>query len=778
MIKNLKEDCIFDIEQVGSKAYHLHILACKDYDVCDGYVLTTDFFKQYQTYNFIELNSDCVEKKIEEGKFNEISLKSLRDIYNNLTKDNQQLIVRSSAVEEDTSDKSYAGIYESYGSINEFNELLIAIKKVWCSYFSYAAKVYRDDCQEISNMAVLIQTQIDAEKSGVLFTKNPVTGSSDFVIEMCNGGNEKIIQNQSEAIRYILHRKHPQWIKSDILKKSEQKKLFMTAESLEKSTGYPCDIEWGMKRGRLVIFQVRPVVRVNKADVYSKSQQDNVDCILLDRYANPASVCYLSILDKWQDRVYLSYYEKSRGYMFSEQPLIFENNRVYWNMAYQKLYFEDEGKEGQTKNRKLKVLIHYGYRGWYRRLKVYERRVRRYNCIFQRTKDDKELINLLEQVMDNFCDYIGIDHYRFLGIAQILYKRLQNLMKERGYDVEQMNQGMGKIINRNMTEKANSELIEMLTTIAKDKYLMECFQKKEPKEILEIMKNDYAKTYYSQFLRFIEKHGHRGIDCDDLMYPHWREAPENVILLMKQLILSRIKTKESSDDTEIKIEDREVRKLLREAGTYMCLRENQRYYFDKSWILLRSILLKISDYFIAKGVIMNQQDIFHMTIEEIIDGVRYDNYCISSELVTERKSIFAQQQKIEPPYIIKGLENIPVQKNYLSKSYKVMGISAGRASGKIKIISGIEEIGQITQGDIVIVKTFHPSWTPILRIVSGLIMNYGNMLSHGAVVAREYQIPVVVFNADATQLFTDGDFVEIDGTKGRLKVLGRGEKLD
>lgn len=71
------------------------------------------------------------------------------------------------------------------------------------------------------------------------------------------------------------------------------------------------------------------------------------------------------------------------------------------------------------------------------------------------------------------------------------------------------------------------------------------------------------------------------------------------------------------------------------------------------------------------------------------------------------------------------------------------------------------------------VDTFHPSWTPILKSVSGLIMCYGNMLSHGAVVAREYGLPVVVFNGNAFSVFQETDRVEIHGDSGRIRIVTR-----
>ena len=124
----------------------------------------------------------------------------------------------------------------------------------------------------------------------------------------------------------------------------------------------------------------------------------------------------------------------------------------------------------------------------------------------------------------------------------------------------------------------------------------------------------------------------------------------------------------------------------------------------------------------------------------------------------------------------KNSSTVPVQKSKVSKSYKAMAISGGEAAGPIRLIRGIEDLSRAQKGDIGVVNTFHPSWTPILSVVSGLIMSYGNMLSHGAVIAREYGIPVVVFNADAFSMFHEDDMVRINGTTGRIHLLNHAER--
>lgn len=87
-------------------------------------------------------------------------------------------------------------------------------------------------------------------------------------------------------------------------------------------------------------------------------------------------------------------------------------------------------------------------------------------------------------------------------------------------------------------------------------------------------------------------------------------------------------------------------------------------------------------------------------------------------------------------------------------------------------VEHIGDLNKVKQGDILIVPMFHPSWTPILSKVGGIVMNYGNILSHGAVVAREYGIPVVVFNGVAKQHLPDNCWIEVDGSAGRIRVLG------
>lgn len=753
MIQNITSAAKLTREHMGNKAYVLNKLSREGFRICSGYVLSSRFFEKFCRFNHIYPDTPAIANQIRDGRFDDDSRTLLRGVFQTVIKKTGQIIVRSSGTDEDADGKSFAGIYESVSYITTYEQMLQGIKKVWCSFFAGRATMYSDVLAALS-IPVMIQEMLACDKSGVLFSRNPVSGQDQILIEACSGNNAGITHGEKKAVK-------------NILTKKERTALRRLCVDIECRLGYPCDVEWGIQNHEIYIFQARPISVCRDNNIYTAPSASSGDCILLDRYANPASVCYLSLLDAWQNQVYLSYYTKRPGASFDEKPLCFRSNRVYWNTKYQKKYFEDNGKHALWRRIKLHYLIQTGYKRWYSRLPQYHESLNLLRREMEALSNPTQIPALLDRIIDNFCVFLGADHFLFLGIAQMLYKKADTVLKEEKYDASKI---IGENPNKNKTVQANEDLLAIVANVQSHPALRTLFLQSSEQKILQFLSEEEeyrdCKTLLSAFLT---KHGHRGIDCDDLYYPHWSEAPGQVILLIKQLL--QLPAPASTEKEKPIIENKKTRRLVTLTNEYMCLRENQRYYFDKSWVLLRSLLLKTANHFIERGILSDAQDIFHMTIGEIQDALKYKNYAPPSSTIHARRQNYLLQRQQIPPYMIKDCETVAVQKNTRSKSYKAMGISSGTACGKIRIVHSLNDLGHIEKGEIGAVKTFHPSWTPILKIVSGLIMNYGNMLSHGAVIAREYKIPVVVFNGDAASFFQNGDVVEINGTKGRIKVL-------
>jgi pyruvate,water dikinase len=106
------------------------------------------------------------------------------------------------------------------------------------------------------------------------------------------------------------------------------------------------------------------------------------------------------------------------------------------------------------------------------------------------------------------------------------------------------------------------------------------------------------------------------------------------------------------------------------------------------------------------------------------------------------------------------------------------GASPGVARGPARVVSGPEDFGRVRAGDVLIAATTTPAWTPLFASIAGLVTETGGILSHAAIVAREYGLPAVVGATDARKLLVDGGLVEVDGRTGIVTVLPAGGSGD
>ncbi len=768
--------------EFGQKAHRLALLAEWGYPICAGVALPAGWLDDFCQYNSLPAGRRDPDA-IMAGDFPDGMARALRSAWETLSPDGEELIVRSSAGDEDAFDRSYAGVYESVAHVGDVQQLLQAVKRVWASSRGPSATDYAADRKEANAaMGVVIQVMMRCERSGVLFTRDPLRDERRMLIE-ASAAEEGVTSGAGDCQRYWVERDSGQIHREEegsrpMLGQGEITSLYLLAKKVEASFGFPCDLEWGMRQGRVKLFQVRPLRLLDEADAYHRSEK-GIDCILLDRYAQPACACYLSMLEEWQNRVKLHLCSE-KG---EEKPLCFMHNRVYWNVRYQREQYDAPVADRAQKER-LDRLIRRGYRRWYRRIPRYEAQVRRGEKQLLQNPGREGLLGLLHEATVNFCDFFGGDHYLFLGIAQVLYRQLQKACAPTGL-WERADRWVGRYSSRNETLQANRELLKLAGRIKKIPPLLDLVMNAPPQEVARQMQAGEAPAMAGMLRDFLRRHGHRSVSCDDLSQPHWAEAPERVIALLAQLIrgdtaagesrapMSRERAALARALKQEGLTKRQAGRLLTLTGEYIRLRENQRYYFDKSWVLLRKILLGIGDAFTKEGRLSRPEDIFHLTIREVRLCAEYPRQPIPKELLAERRRLFEMESTSTPPYVVKDSVEVEVQKGAGASSYKAMGISPGTARGKIRPIWSVEDLSRVAPGEIGVVRSFHPSWTPVLRVVSGLIMNYGNLLSHGAVVAREYGVPVVVFNGEAMDVLEPGDEVELNGLTGRVRILRR-----
>ncbi len=270
-IKQLNQIKKEDIVLVGGKGLALGEMLKAGFPVPDGFVITTNAYKEFHKQELPLLFIEEINKAFE-------SLKSDR------------VAVRSSAIAEDSLTASWAGQLDSYLNVTK-EHLVENIKKCWNSIYSTRAKSYVEQ-QEISKdkqlVAVVVQKMINSEAAGVIFTQNPVTNNAnEIVIESCYGLGELLVQGSvtpdnfivskdSLTIRDYLPHDQKQMLThkegkqkySDIpdkqrkqpsISKEQVKSLVEFSKEIENYFGMPQDIEWEIENEKIYILQSRPI---------------------------------------------------------------------------------------------------------------------------------------------------------------------------------------------------------------------------------------------------------------------------------------------------------------------------------------------------------------------------------------------------------------------------------------------------------------------------------------------------------------------------------------
>ena len=290
--------------------------------------------------------------------------------------------------------------------------------------------------------------------------------------------------------------------------------------------------------------------------------------------------------------------------------------------------------------------------------------------------------------------------------------------------------------------------------------------------------------FKQSFSTFLTDFGHRGIHELDIINPRWREDPSYLLGTVRSILNTADIGKIIARQKEIK--DRAWREfnqripiyrrftmkyLIRQTRKGAELREMSKSVLVKTYELFRIMALEVGLRFEVKRILEKQSDIFHCDWSELFsilsgdwDGKGLDI------LVAERKAKRNDLEKLSPPDLIVGeVPQIaePVAHG-LGNTLCGIGVATGRASGKAKLIYHPNEGGKLESGDILVAPLTDPAWTPLFLKVSAVVMETGGIISHGAIVAREYGIPAVTNIPGLMKIMKDSQLIVVDGDEGKI----------
>ncbi|MGF9908421.1 phosphoenolpyruvate synthase [Brevibacillus porteri] len=235
----------------------------------------------------------------------------------------------------------------------------------------------------------------------------------------------------------------------------------------------------------------------------------------------------------------------------------------------------------------------------------------------------------------------------------------------------------------------------------------------------------------------------------------------------EQELLERLK--QLPDGEQKAKETKQMIDLIRNFSGY---REYPKYGMVNRYFVYKQALLKEAEQLVLARVIHEKEDIYYLTFEELHEVVRTNK--VDDEIISKRKDDYKFFEKLTPPRVITSDGEIIAgeykRENLPANAIVGLPVSSGIIEGRARVILNMED-ADLEDGDILVTSFTDPGWTPLFVSIKGLVTEVGGLMTHGAVIAREYGLPAVVGVENATTLIKDGQRIRVHGTEGYIEIL-------
>ncbi|MGP3939275.1 rifamycin-inactivating phosphotransferase [Streptomyces sp. 6N106] len=292
---------------------------------------------------------------------------------------------------------------------------------------------------------------------------------------------------------------------------------------------------------------------------------------------------------------------------------------------------------------------------------------------------------------------------------------------------------------------------------------------------------------------YLDRYGMRCVGEIDITRPRWRERPTTLVPVIldnvrnfapgaaeRRFEQGRQKAREKEQDVLSRLRalpdgDRkadEAKRMIDRVRTFIGYREYPKYGIISRYFVYKRALLAEAGRLVEAGVLPEQEDIFYLTFQELHDVVR--SHQVDDRLIQRRKDAFRSYHALTPPRVLTsdGEAVTGAYRRDDAPAGALIGlpVSAGSIEGRARVILDMAE-ADLEAGDILVTAFTDPSWSPLFVGIAGLVTEVGGLMTHGAVIAREYGLPAVVGVERATRLIRDGQRIRVHGTDGYVEIL-------
>lgn len=858
----MKPRCVESLAQAhdhstyGGKAANLARMLCAELAVPSGYVIGVHAFRAQLTRLAIEPCSESLIAALRES--DEVGARTaaaqlrqalldnpldpkLMESLRSIIVTGERYAVRSSAPGEDAAEASFAGQFDSVLDCTSVEAVSAAVCRVWASLFGDRALKYAAHRKQLPHgMAVVIQRQVDATISGVMFTRDPRPQHTEsLLVEYCAGLGDRLVSGELAPGRLRIDRVDAtvsveqgadRQGAADLIVSESASALLTIAKQLETLFGGPLDIEWSLDAsGRVIVLQARPITAHSShesAVIWSNAN-------IAENFPEP--VCPL--LQSFVGRGYSAYFRAlGRAFGISRQRMTAmadaldqivgaHAGRLYYNLTnihtvihlapggrwLTRFFNQFTGAEDFPVPRQL---ARHKVRKWIEAVSVAIHVIWRYLCVdkelrtFEQDVDAYALVSRPEDLRRKDATELADLMRRFLHIrferwtggalsdtsAMVCYGVLKLLLREiPDINANDLLKGLPHLASAVPVERL-WDLSRMLRANA----TLHAFVQQESAEVIRMRleAGDYP-DFGAALKNYFDRWGFRYSGELMLSRPTPQEDPLPVLRLLKRYAEmnghgpAEVSERQARARLEATRQARQRLSLLRAvalglmlkaAHGAICLRERARMKQALLYTRLRHVALALGDVFVRQGLLARRDDVLYLHIDEAMSlgqgTAGGDVSGMMRNVAAARRAEMDACVTCRPPdrFVLSAGARWQATDGAASPTSVVndgvfigTGACGGQSCGTAAVVLDVADIDRIRDDQILVTRQTDPGWAAVFFMIKGLVIERGGMLSHGAIIAREYGIPAVVGVRDATRLIKDGQLLRVCGDEGRVE---------
>lgn len=708
--------------------------------------------------------------------------------------------VRSSANLEDSQDHSFAGQFTTVLNVQGRSALAQAVWSIWDTTTTPAVQEYmkrRSIPSEQLCMAVIVQEMVTPVVSGVAFSRNPITGGREIVIEAVEGDGTRLVQEGVTPLRWTFRAgKAATQPQASAIPAAVIEEVAHATARLARRVKKALDLEWVYDGQAVSWVQMRAITSLRGMPVYSNRLARemlggltkpliwsiNIPMVngawirMLSEVIGPNTLTPHTLAKSFHYRTYFNM--GLLGEVFESLGIPAESLEMMWGIT------PGEGKpKFRPQPRLLRVLprgVRFLHDKWTldsrlpRKLAELDGAYRAFDLNTLPGSTPQALASQIERLiaLTGEAAYYNI----LVPISMHLYNAiLRGQFKKLGIDPARVDM------------QQNDPAFQQFNPTCRLAALHQAYQALEPDAqsalrelpVGQVLQMERLDGFRRDLLDLFERFGHLSDHGNDFSSVPWRENRETIL----KMIVNYLPRSEEGAHGKIRLEDAlrtaqgrlvlvrrpMLRMLYQRARRFLLYREQISYIYSYGYGLFRPHFLALGEWMARMGWLEQPDDIFYLDWSTIQAVVRQGQPEADLRAVAAgHRQAMDRARSAKLPEIIYGEQPPPVE-SHVSRRLTGTPTSRGYCTGPARVVCGIEDFEKVQAGDILVIPYSDVGWTPLFARAAGVIAEAGGMLSHSSIIAREYGIPAVVSVPGAMQLF-DGVPVSIDGYKGEIMV--------